>query len=80
MRQAVESQAEQKDSRLRGEQMKDGLLKRLNQLRQFPYALGRLTIHSLLEMRNQCLNLFDFNDTYLQVSCLCSIYLRCEGE
>jgi len=39
----------------------------LNHLKKFPYALGKLTIHSLLELRNQYLNLYEFNDSYLQL-------------
>lgn len=67
MLQAVKSQEGTQDSVQRGDQMKEALLKRLNHLRNFPYALGKLTVRSLLELCNQLLVLYEFNDTYLEV-------------
>ncbi|KAL7637380.1 UNVERIFIED_CONTAM: hypothetical protein RMT77_012108 [Armadillidium vulgare] len=63
---AVESQPESKDARVRAEKFREKYLHRLRTLRHHPFAYGNLTVRSLLDMREHCLNESDFPDPYLQ--------------
>ena len=50
----------------RCEQFKETFLARIQTLRNQPFAHGNLTVRSLLDMREHCLNEFDFHDPYLK--------------
>ncbi|XP_042242173.1 4'-phosphopantetheine phosphatase-like isoform X3 [Homarus americanus] len=63
---AINSQPNIPDSRERANKFRDKYLQRLNNLKNHPFAYGNLTVRSLLDMREHCLNEFDFPDPYLQ--------------
>ncbi|XP_071551021.1 4'-phosphopantetheine phosphatase isoform X2 [Panulirus ornatus] len=63
---AISSQPNSPDSRERANKFRDKYLQRLRNLKNHPFAYGNLTVRSLLDMREHCLNEFDFPDPYLQ--------------
>ncbi|XP_070538159.1 4'-phosphopantetheine phosphatase-like [Ptychodera flava] len=64
---ALKSQPNSVDAVERAEQFKDKYRKRLHGLRSQPFAYGSLTVRSLLDTREHCLNEFSFADPYSQV-------------
>ncbi|XP_076052846.1 4'-phosphopantetheine phosphatase isoform X2 [Oratosquilla oratoria] len=64
--QAIRSQASSGDAKERANKFREKYLSRLNTLKDHPFAYGNLTVRSLLDMREHCLNEFDFPDPYLQ--------------
>lgn len=63
---ALRSQANSEDAQERGGKFRKKYLTRLKHLHDHPFAYGSLTVRSLLDMREHCLNEFDFPDPYLQ--------------
>ncbi|XP_067145341.1 4'-phosphopantetheine phosphatase [Centruroides vittatus] len=63
---AVQSQLHRCDAVQRANLFKEKYVDRLHHLKDHPFAYGSLTVRSLLDMREQCLNEFDFPDPYLQ--------------
>lgn len=63
---AVCSQPHKEDAPSRANQFKEKYLCRLQHLHEHPFAYGSLTVRSLLDMREHCLNEFDFPDPYFQ--------------
>ncbi|KAG8193734.1 hypothetical protein JTE90_005032 [Oedothorax gibbosus] len=63
---AIKSQMHRPDANHRAQIFKEKYLSRLQHLRSHPFAYGSLTVRSLLDMREHCLNEFDFPDPYLQ--------------
>ncbi|XP_064615382.1 4'-phosphopantetheine phosphatase-like [Liolophura sinensis] len=64
--QAVSSQPNSDDVEQRASKFKEKYLSRLQDLKQNPCAYGTLTVRSLLDMVNHCLQEFNFTDPYLQ--------------
>lgn len=64
---AIESQPELTDAKDRASQFKAKYLERLNVLRKKSFAYGNLTVRSLLDTREQCLNEFQFSDPFAMV-------------
>lgn len=64
--QAIKSQPNSMDAADRAGKFKEKYIGRLQYLKQHPCAFGSLTVRSLLDMREHCLNEFDFPDPYLQ--------------
>uniref|UniRef100_T1INC0 4'-phosphopantetheine phosphatase n=1 Tax=Strigamia maritima TaxID=126957 RepID=T1INC0_STRMM len=64
--QAISSQPNTDDAAARASKFRDKYLNRLKHLREQPFAYGSLTVRSLLDMREHCLNEFDFPDPYFQ--------------
>ncbi|KAK4312227.1 hypothetical protein Pmani_016307 [Petrolisthes manimaculis] len=62
---AISSQPNSPDSQERANKFRDKYLQRLRNLKNHPFAYGNLTVRSLLDMREHCLNEFDFPDPYL---------------
>lgn len=62
---AISSQPDSSDSAERANKFRDKYLKRLHHLKGHPFAYGSLTVRSLLDMREHCLNECDFPDPYL---------------
>lgn len=63
---AISSQPNSPDSVERANKFRDKYIQRLHNLKNHPFAYGNLTVRSLLDMREHCLNEFDFPDPYLQ--------------
>ncbi|XP_035206031.1 4'-phosphopantetheine phosphatase-like [Stegodyphus dumicola] len=63
---AIQSQIHHADAQHRAKIFKEKYISRLQHLRTHPFAYGSLTVRSLLDMREHCLNEFDFPDPYLQ--------------
>ncbi|KAK7080541.1 Pantothenate kinase 4 [Halocaridina rubra] len=63
---AISSQPNTDDSVERANKFRDKYIQRLHNLKNHPFAYGSLTVRSLLDMREHCLNEFDFPDPYLQ--------------
>lgn len=63
---AIQSQLHRSDAIQRANLFKEKYVDRLHHLKNHPFAYGSLTVRSLLDMREQCLNEFDFPDPYLQ--------------
>uniref|UniRef100_A0A6A7G058 4'-phosphopantetheine phosphatase n=2 Tax=Hirondellea gigas TaxID=1518452 RepID=A0A6A7G058_9CRUS len=63
---AVSSQACSPDAAARARMFRDKFLERLQHLNTHPFAFGHLTVRSLLDLREHCLNEFDFPDPYLE--------------
>lgn len=63
---AVSSQPNSIDAVERANRFREKYLQRLHNLKNHPFAYGNLTVRSLLDMREHCLNEFDFPDPYLQ--------------
>ncbi|KAL3848608.1 hypothetical protein ACJMK2_019457 [Sinanodonta woodiana] len=64
--QAIKSQATSSDVSERADQFKQIYVQRLEECRSNPCAYGSLTVRSILDMCNQCLNEFQFTDSYSQ--------------
>ncbi|KAK3589702.1 hypothetical protein CHS0354_015215 [Potamilus streckersoni] len=71
--QAIKSQATSTDVVERADQFKQRYIQRLEECRSNPCAYGSLTVRSILDMCNQCLNEFQFTDSYSQQK-------QCENE
>ncbi|XP_022246842.1 pantothenate kinase 4-like isoform X1 [Limulus polyphemus] len=63
---AIKSQPHHVDAQERAEKFCKKYVSRLHHLRCHPFAYGSLTVRSLLDMREHCLNEFNFPDPYLQ--------------
>lgn len=61
---AIQSQIHCPDADRRAKIFKEKYISRLHHLRGHPFAYGSLTVRSLLDMREHCLNEFDFPDPY----------------
>uniref|UniRef100_A0A0P6CRZ5 4'-phosphopantetheine phosphatase n=2 Tax=Daphnia magna TaxID=35525 RepID=A0A0P6CRZ5_9CRUS len=64
--QAIKSQPFSADAPARAQKFKEKYISRLQYLKQHPCAFGNLTVRSLLDTREHCLNEVDFPDPYLQ--------------
>ncbi|XP_078695396.1 4'-phosphopantetheine phosphatase-like isoform X1 [Branchiostoma floridae x Branchiostoma belcheri] len=64
---AVASQPTRDDAEMRAQQFMAKYNKRLETLREHPFAYGSLTVRSLLDTREQCLNEFHFADPYQHI-------------
>ncbi|KAK4012056.1 hypothetical protein OUZ56_021157 [Daphnia magna] len=64
--QAIKSQPLSADAPARAQKFKEKYISRLQYLKQHPCAFGNLTVRSLLDTREHCLNEVDFPDPYLQ--------------
>lgn len=50
---------------VRAAKFKEAFLKKLSQLRAYPHAYGKLTVRSLLDLREHLMSEFKFVDVYL---------------
>ncbi|XP_015280788.1 PREDICTED: pantothenate kinase 4 [Gekko japonicus] len=64
---AVASQPDSVDAAERAEKFRQKYWDKLQTLRQQPFAYGTLTVRSLLDTREHCLNEFNFPDPYSKV-------------
>uniref|UniRef100_F7B8R1 4'-phosphopantetheine phosphatase n=1 Tax=Xenopus tropicalis TaxID=8364 RepID=F7B8R1_XENTR len=64
---AVASQPEAKDATDRAQKFQQKYFNKLQTLRHQPFAYGSLTVRSLLDTREHCLNEFNFPDPYSKV-------------
>ncbi|XP_078498599.1 4'-phosphopantetheine phosphatase isoform X1 [Lissotriton helveticus] len=64
---AIASQPESSDAAERAEKFKQKYWNKLQTLRHQPFAYGSLTVRSLLDTREHCLNEFNFPDPYSKV-------------
>ncbi|XP_077106184.1 4'-phosphopantetheine phosphatase isoform X2 [Ranitomeya variabilis] len=64
---AVASQPDAKDAADRAEKFQQKYWNKLQTLRHQPFAYGSLTVRSLLDTREHCLNEFNFPDPYSKV-------------
>jgi len=80
VKRAVASQPGSVDAAERAEKFRQKYWSKLQTLRHQPFAYGTLTVRSLLDTREHCLNEFNFPDPYSKVS---AAFLRwagaCEG-
>ncbi|XP_042557851.1 4'-phosphopantetheine phosphatase [Dipodomys spectabilis] len=67
VKRAVASQPESVDAVERAEKFRQKYWSKLQTLRQQPFAYGTLTVRSLLDTREHCLNEFSFPDPYSKV-------------
>ncbi|XP_058160592.1 4'-phosphopantetheine phosphatase [Dasypus novemcinctus] len=67
VKRAVASQPEAVDAAERAEKFRQKYWSKLQTLRQQPFAYGTLTVRSLLDTREHCLNEFSFPDPYSKV-------------
>ncbi|PIO25287.1 hypothetical protein AB205_0149240, partial [Aquarana catesbeiana] len=65
---AVASQLDARDAVERAEKFQQKYWNKLQTLRHQPFAYGSLTVRSLLDTREHCLNEFNFPDPYSKVS------------
>ncbi|KAI0214222.1 4'-phosphopantetheine phosphatase [Lamellibrachia satsuma] len=63
---AIHSQASTTDATQRAARFREKYLRRLKELHEYPCAYGTLTVRSLLDTREQCMQEFHFADPYLQ--------------
>ncbi|KAK2183470.1 hypothetical protein NP493_312g09027 [Ridgeia piscesae] len=63
---AIRSQASTPDATQRAARFMEKYLRRLKELHEYPCAYGTLTVRSLLDTREQCMQEFHFADPYLQ--------------
>ncbi|XP_077881182.1 4'-phosphopantetheine phosphatase isoform X1 [Ictidomys tridecemlineatus] len=68
VKRAVASQPESADAAERAEKFRQKYWSKLQTLRHQPFAYGTLTVRSLLDTREHCLNEFSFPDPYSKVS------------
>uniref|UniRef100_A0A0A9YJQ4 4'-phosphopantetheine phosphatase n=3 Tax=Lygus hesperus TaxID=30085 RepID=A0A0A9YJQ4_LYGHE len=64
---AVASQADDETAVERATHFKEKYIKRLQHLRNHPFAYGNLTVRNLLETIQHCMKEFDFPDPYISV-------------
>uniref|UniRef100_A0A2K5QUK9 4'-phosphopantetheine phosphatase n=1 Tax=Cebus imitator TaxID=2715852 RepID=A0A2K5QUK9_CEBIM len=67
VKRAVASQPDSADAAERAEKFRQKYWNKLQTLRQQPFAYGTLTVRSLLDTREHCLNEFNFPDPYSKV-------------
>uniref|UniRef100_A0A2I2Y223 4'-phosphopantetheine phosphatase n=1 Tax=Gorilla gorilla gorilla TaxID=9595 RepID=A0A2I2Y223_GORGO len=67
VKRAVASQPDSVDAAERAEKFRQKYWNKLQTLRQQPFAYGTLTVRSLLDTREHCLNEFNFPDPYSKV-------------
>lgn len=67
VKRAVASQPDSIDAAERAEKFRQKYWNKLQTLRQQPFAYGTLTVRSLLDTREHCLNEFNFPDPYSKV-------------
>uniref|UniRef100_I3MKZ7 4'-phosphopantetheine phosphatase n=1 Tax=Ictidomys tridecemlineatus TaxID=43179 RepID=I3MKZ7_ICTTR len=67
VKRAVASQPESADAAERAEKFRQKYWSKLQTLRHQPFAYGTLTVRSLLDTREHCLNEFSFPDPYSKV-------------
>ncbi|XP_052571019.1 4'-phosphopantetheine phosphatase isoform X2 [Peromyscus californicus insignis] len=67
VKRAVASQPESTDAAERAEKFRQKYWSKLQTLRHQPFAYGTLTVRSLLDTREHCLNEFNFPDPYSKV-------------
>ncbi|XP_020027043.1 4'-phosphopantetheine phosphatase isoform X1 [Castor canadensis] len=67
VKRAVASQPESMDAAERAEKFRQKYWSKLQTLRHQPFAYGTLTVRSLLDTREHCLNEFNFPDPYSKV-------------
>ncbi|XP_063662039.1 4'-phosphopantetheine phosphatase isoform X3 [Pan troglodytes] len=67
VKRAVVSQPDSVDAAERAEKFRQKYWNKLQTLRQQPFAYGTLTVRSLLDTREHCLNEFNFPDPYSKV-------------
>ncbi|XP_050787672.1 4'-phosphopantetheine phosphatase isoform X2 [Gopherus flavomarginatus] len=67
VKRAMASQPDSADAAERAEKFRQKYCNKLQTLRQQPFAYGTLTVRSLLDTREHCLNEFNFPDPYSKV-------------
>uniref|UniRef100_A0A3B4F1G6 4'-phosphopantetheine phosphatase n=1 Tax=Pundamilia nyererei TaxID=303518 RepID=A0A3B4F1G6_9CICH len=67
VKRAVASQPDMPEAALRAEKFRQKYRHKLQTLRQQPFAYGSLTVRSLLDTREHCLNEFNFPDPYSKI-------------
>uniref|UniRef100_A0A8C8RMA5 4'-phosphopantetheine phosphatase n=1 Tax=Pelusios castaneus TaxID=367368 RepID=A0A8C8RMA5_9SAUR len=67
VKRAIASQPDSIDAAERAEKFRQKYWNKLQTLRQQPFAYGTLTVRSLLDTREHCLNEFNFPDPYSKV-------------
>ncbi|XP_030393310.1 pantothenate kinase 4 isoform X2 [Gopherus evgoodei] len=67
VKRAMASQPDSTDAAERAEKFRQKYWNKLQTLRQQPFAYGTLTVRSLLDTREHCLNEFNFPDPYSKV-------------
>ncbi|CAJ0962522.1 unnamed protein product [Ranitomeya imitator] len=74
---AVASQPDAKDAADRAEKFQQKYWNKLQTLRHQPFAYGSLTVRSLLDTREHCLNEFNFPDPYSKFNWTCLVLGQC---
>ncbi|XP_058646428.1 4'-phosphopantetheine phosphatase isoform X3 [Onychostoma macrolepis] len=67
VKRAIASQKDQPEAVERGEKFRQKYRHKLQTLRHQPFAYGSLTVRSLLDTREHCLNEFNFPDPYSKI-------------